>query len=220
MQGSRFDAFTRWTAQRITRRAAVTTTGAGVAAVALGAAGLGSRVGAQEASPVTDQAAEVTLLFVQSGGATTLTPGDGDIHTLTMTGVTGQTLYFSDRPARIAGTMPTEELVAIWAETFASSAPNGALIGHSADGEEAVVVELLDPVYDEAAGTLTYQIRILDADEIGDRTFEHEPLTALDTPRDYTEAHLFIDDAGDCAACGLGFVFLGLGGDSDACNAC
>jgi hypothetical protein len=206
MNSSRFDALTRRTAQRFTRRAAVTSTGVGLAAVALGAAGLGSRVGAQEASPVAEQAADVMLLYVQSAGATTLAPGDGGIHTLTMTDVTGQTLYFSDRPARIAGTMPTDDLVATWAKAFADSPPNAVLIGHLAEGEEAVVVELLDPVYDGAASTLTYQVQILQGDRIADRTFAQEPLTELDAPREYTEAHLFIDDIWECLLCEAGLA--------------
>jgi hypothetical protein len=202
MNDSRFDAFTRWAARPTTRRTALGSAGAGLAALAVG------RVAAQDASPVASPvaAAEVALLFVQTGGATTLTPSAGDIHTLTITGVTTQTLYFSDRPNRITGAIPMVTLIEQWADAFADDPPNATLIGHPEAGgetEEAVVVELLTPTYDAASATLTYQVRILDVDEIADRTFEQEPLTVLDAPREYAEAHLFIDDFFDdpCAYC-------------------
>ena len=164
----------------------------------------------QEASPVASPtpAADVNLLFVQTGGATTLTPGTGDIHTLTITGVTAQTLYFSDRPSRITGAMPTATFVGTWAEAFGDNPPNATLIGHpeaGGDTEEAVVVELLEPVYDAASATLTYQVRHPGGwTRSTNRIFEQEPLTVLDAPRQYAEAHLFIDDfdtSGICQYC-------------------
>ena len=218
MNDSRFDAFTRWAARPTTRRTALGSAGAGLAALAVG------RVAAQDATPVAVQqaspaaspiaASTVQLLFVQTGGATTLTPGTGDIHTLTITGVTAQTLHFSDRPYRIAGAIPTATFVGQWADTFADSPPNATLIGHPEAGgesEEAVVVELMTPTYDAATATLTYQVRILAVDEIVNRVFEQEPLTILDAPLQYAEAHLFIDavDAG---------TYCRSGGDSPVCN--
>ena len=218
MNGSRFDALTRWAGRPTTRRAALGSVGAGLATFAVG------RVSAQDASPVAvpeappvaspAAAAGIHLLFVQTGGATTLTPGTGDIHTLSITGVTAQTLHFSDRPYRIAGAIPTATFVGQWAAAFADSPPNATLIGHPEAGgetDEAVVVELLTPTYDAATATLTYQVRILDVEEIVNRVFEQEPLTVLDAPRQYAEAHLFIDavDAG---------TYCRSGGDSPLCN--
>lgn len=193
MNDSRFDALTQWAARPVTRRAALGGAGAGVASLAVG------RVDAQEASPVASPvpSVEVALLFVQTGGATTLTPGTGDVHTLTMNAAPAQTLRFSDRPYRIAGAIPTATFVSQWVDAFGDSPPNATLIGHpeaGSDTEEAVVVELLEPVYDAATATLTYQVRILAVEEIVNRVFEQEPLMVLDAPHEYAEAHLFIDD--------------------------
>lgn len=216
MNDSHFDAFTRWAARPSTRRTALGSAGAGLAALAVGRV----TVAAQDATPAVVAAspvasptpsADVSLLFVQTGGATTLTPGADDIHTLTMTGVTAQTLYFSDRPNRVTGAMPTGTLVEAWADAFAGDPPNATLIGHSeigGDTEEAVVIELLEPAYDAASATLTYQVRLLGAEAIADRTFEQEPLTVLDGPRQYAEAHLFIDDFDGCVFCLAGLVLV------------
>jgi hypothetical protein len=186
---------------RLTRRAAVI--GGGASLAALG----GSRVSAQVATPVPEATPvateEVKLLFIQHAGQTTLAPGTGDVHTLTMTNVLAQTIYFSDRPARIAGAEPTESFAGKFNESFAASPPNATLIGHleaGASEEEAVVLTLLSATYDAAAATLTYEVSLLDAEAIGDRAFEQEPLTVLDTTREYAESHLFIDDE-DLAIC-------------------
>jgi hypothetical protein len=207
MNGFRFDALTKRVASRMSRRAALAS--AGLAAVSL------RHGSAQSATPVA--ADEVELLFLQNAGATTLTPGEGDIHELSMTGVTAQTLYFANRPNRIAGAIPTATFTDGFAAAFGGDPPNASLVGHGgigADEEEAVVVELRNPRYDAELATLTYEVRILAGDELGDRVFEQEPLTMLDAPRTYEEAHLFIDDADlqadlqcDCPDCKYGLYY-------------
>ena len=196
MNGSRFDVLTR-------NFASVSNPRGGMRAGSPGLTTAGfSSARAQGATPVGTN--EGSLLFVQNAGATTLEPAGDGTYTLTMNDVLPQTLYFSDRPARIAGTIPTEGFVTGWEEAFADSPPNASLIAHSgenAEDEDAVVVELLDSTYDAAAGSLTYTVRILAEDEIGGRTYEHEPLTSLDATREYTEAHLFIDNLAQCIFC-------------------
>ena len=49
------------------------------------------------------------FLFVQTATGATLNDG-----TLTMTGVAVHTSYFADRPVRVAGTMTTEEFLALF----------------------------------------------------------------------------------------------------------
>jgi hypothetical protein len=50
-------------------------------------------------------------MFVQTAQGMT-----SDGRSLTLTGVTPSTLYFSDRPQRIVGHMGTGDFVALWAE--------------------------------------------------------------------------------------------------------
>lgn len=188
-----------------TRRAAVVGGGAGLALLGL------RQARAQDATPATTEATpagtpgadsvDTNLLFIQHAGTTRLEPGENGVHTLTMTDVVAQTLYFADRPSRLTGAVTTENFAGTFSQVFASSPPNASLIGHLASGsdeEEAVVVTLLSAAYDSAASTLTYEVEILALDAIRDRQFEQEPLTMLDTAREYTEAHLFIDDVASC----------------------
>jgi hypothetical protein len=191
MRDTRFDTLTRRLAESVSRRTAVGAIGAGFAAATI------AQASAQDATPAGTSAG-LSLLFVQHAGSTTLGPGSVDSATLTMTGVTSQTLYFSDRPVRLTGALPTASFAAAFPQVFADDPPNAVLIGHpeaGADDEESVVIELTQPVYDLATATLTFEVQLLDAGMIGERGFEGEPLADLSTMREYAEAHLFIDDA-------------------------
>ncbi|MEZ4497959.1 MAG: hypothetical protein R2845_14530 [Thermomicrobiales bacterium] len=89
---------------------------------------------------------------------------------------------------------------------FADDPPNATMIAHREVGDEtdvAVVVTLSEPMFDEASGTLTYNARILSAEQIQDRVFEDAPLSAVDEPQEFAEAHLFIDNAPSCFERGL-----------------
>jgi hypothetical protein len=156
-----------------------------------------------QASPeATPGAADVALLFVQTAGATTIEPNDdGETLALTLHTTSSQTLYFSDRPARITGAVPTERFLAVFDGEARTDPPNAVLIGHpttGAEDDEALVIELLSATYDAGTGQLTYQVRLLGADEDAGYQLESEPLTALDEGRTYAEAHLFIDDVSAC----------------------
>src|SRR4249920_3946821 len=99
-------------------------------------------------------------MFVQTAQGTTSKDG-----TLTLTGVTPSTLYFSDRPQRIVGHMATSDFVELWGEgenSFEADPPNAVLAFlESGDlvPQDAVVVikdpQLLD-------GELVYAIDVLE----------------------------------------------------------
>ncbi len=101
----------------------------------------------------------VQYLFVQTAHAVT-TRGDQ----LTLHGVGPTTLFFSDRPERIAGHGATAELVADWTQgedSFAADPPN-ATLSILGGGEEIndVVVVLSEPKL--AGSELTYKVKVLD----------------------------------------------------------
>lgn len=166
-----------------------------------------SAVAAQEATPVSATPVgdeRVSVLFVQAATGSTLTPLDAAegeaTHQLTLSGGTGQTVYFADRPNREVGTIATAEVI----EGFSAEPgdpPNAALVAQTADGdEEIVVVVLLNGTVDEATGDVTYQVSLLaDFAEAG-LALKREPVTEITEAREYGASHLFIDDA-------EGFVF-------------
>src|SRR5512139_2864362 len=86
-----------------------------------------------------------------------------DGKSVTLEGVSPQTILFTDRPERMSATMPTEVFVKDWAagkDSFEVDPPNAALSVMVDGKENTSVVELTNP---RLAGTsLTYDVRILE----------------------------------------------------------
>ena len=106
--------------------------------------------------PAAPTAEKVELLFVQNS-----TAGSYDGKTLTLKGV-GPTIYFSDRPQRIAGQVRTAEFIGHWdkgSDNFVENPPNATLSIFSEKDIISVVVELTGP--DLKANTLSYRVKVL-----------------------------------------------------------
>ena len=137
------------------------------------------------------------LLFVQTSSGATLTDS-----TLTLTGISPQTGWFTDRPYREAGQTPTEEFMSLWGEdenSFADDPPN-ADFTCTVEGEVVnYFVELQNPTLlvpyvsegcDSGGCVLSYDITFIgpDAVEVGGEV-ECDNLVG-------GAAHLFIDGSG------------------------
>jgi hypothetical protein len=110
-----------------------------------------------------DKEEQVQLMFVQN--AKDVVMGKGRLNLI---GVSPTTLFFSDRPKRIAGHMATEDFVLEWQEgtgkeSFHADPPNATLSIFTRDEIVDVVVELKNPRL--AGGTLVYDIDVLEEDE-------------------------------------------------------
>jgi hypothetical protein len=106
---------------------------------------------------------EVQLLFVQNARDVVLNNGR-----LTLVGVNPTTIFFSDRPKRIAGHMSTEDFVFDWQEgtgkeSFHVDPPNATLSVFGRDHIVDVVVELKNPRL--AGHALVYDIEALQEDQ-------------------------------------------------------
>src|SRR5580698_5602069 len=90
------------------------------------------------ADPAVDKDKKVPMLFVQTAKGATLVNDK-----LTLKGVSPMTVYFSDRPTRVAGHIATSEMVPLWSEgkdSFLKDPPNATLSTFTADGRVANVV--------------------------------------------------------------------------------
>ena len=126
-----------------------------------GAGGIAVTLAAGTATP---QGAPDTadFLFVQTAPSMAFAAGR---NRLTLHGVSPITLFFTDRPQRIAGTMTTEAFVPFWAEgkdSFLSDPPNADLSIMEDGVLRQTVVVLRDPVLTGA--DLHYTVRIIDGD--------------------------------------------------------
>ncbi|TCL71354.1 hypothetical protein [Rhizobium sp. BK251] len=86
-------------------------------------------------------------------------------NTLTMTGVSANSIVFADRPVRAAGHVTTEQFVMQWdvgADNFIKDPPNGTISVLGGDGSkvEDAVVTLRSPKIE--AGNLTFEVSVLE----------------------------------------------------------
>jgi hypothetical protein len=171
MDSRTFDNLSRKIANRMSRRRALAGSGLGITA-----AMLGSKVPsalAQGATPVadsTDGEGVVEVLFVQTFSSATIqvNPANASAFTITLMDGTGQTVYFSDRPERLAGTVTDEQFVDGRAFDPANP-PNAAIVTFATDNSKAVlIVELTEPAYDPGTGAITYTATELQGQPEGD----------------------------------------------------
>ena len=123
-----------------------------LAASALTAAGISTRTFA-------DDDKTVDYLLVQTSKGMTF---DKATNTLSLIGVSPITLFFADRPERIAGNMKTSAFIPFWShgkDSFAKDPPNADVSILEGEQLRQVVVVLRDPVL--RADTLTYTVKIL-----------------------------------------------------------
>lgn len=167
MESRQFDNLTKFLARRVSRRNAVGGT-AGLAA-AMSVPALHQTL-AQGATPeATPAGAEhLSLLFVQvaTGGSFTAKTDSPGWYVLTLNGVGAHAVQFADRPAHLAGTLATADLVD---ESLfdPNDPPNAALVADTDAGLDILVIELYKPHYDAASQTLTYEAKPVEGDQQG-----------------------------------------------------
>lgn len=119
------------------------------------------------AAPAVVPAQAMSILFVQTAQTGTLSSS-----TLTLNQVSKHTLWFSDRPVRKYGTIDTDAFVQQWnqgmgQQSFKQVPPNAAIVDASVQHKTGDSIQMLpmilsQPTYDASTGTLTYQIKFLD----------------------------------------------------------
>ncbi|MDQ3655972.1 MAG: hypothetical protein M3457_12955, partial [Chloroflexota bacterium] len=153
------------------------------------------------ATPVTTD--ETAYLFVQAGFSSGSLVANADgTYQLTLLNAPAQTVYFSDRPDRIVGAMPTERFLEVL-DFDGGDPPNAALvIGVDGENTDVVVFELTAPVYDVEVASLTYTATLLEGFDQFVETgvgFVEEPLTADTLPQEFGASSLFIDSLLGCS---------------------
>ncbi len=101
---------------------------------------------------------KVDLLFVQNARNVSYANGR-----LVLKGVNPITVAFSDRPARMAGHMPTANTVPMWGEgkdSFLKDSPNATLSVFNGSAVTNAVVVLSDP--QQTGSDLSYAVTVLD----------------------------------------------------------
>ena len=206
MDSNRFDQLTRTVSAKLSRRQALGGGLAGLFAFALSGRSLPAL--AQDATPEAASSEHPAFLFVQlaDSGTWTPKPDEEGVYLLTLSGTGEQTLFFSDRPDRIVGTMETGRFLDALGFTPVEP-PNAAIVVTTPEGErDVLVVELFNPVYTRTYGEdgeefLTYEAIVLNAYQ-GAALEEWAPQADDDQlPPEFSNVSLFIDDCADLSGC-------------------
>jgi hypothetical protein len=105
---------------------------------------------------------QADFLFVQTAKRMRFDPASAIV---TLEGVSPVTLFFSDRPERIAGNMRTATFVPFWStgkDSFLSDPPNADISLVNGHTLEQVVVVLQNPVLQ--GENLTYKVKVLEGE--------------------------------------------------------
>jgi hypothetical protein len=134
------------------------------------------------------------LQQAQSGTFELANNGNPDEYMLTLENVWPETTYFSDRPQRISGTMSNEEFLGLDGMFSIDNPPNAAVVLSDASSEEDVIlVELMNPQYDPAAGRLIYTVKLLN-DEVSAGLKNWRARKDQSLPNSFSHVTLFIDN--------------------------
>ena len=97
---------------------------------------------------------KVSMLFVTEGPIAQMAPVEGQAGTYTFTmpirTAKQPVIWFTDRPARDAGTLPMRNFVGLWSakgtNTFATDPPNVAIVYTSGGKEKTLIATMTSPV--------------------------------------------------------------------------
>ena len=151
-------------------------------------------------SPTSSPAEAISVLYTLSADTGALTPVEGSAtdFTLVLFAADRHTVWFSDRPARLSGTLDTADLVDDWAGFgFVADPPTVAVVLHEAGGSaDTLVAEVSEPAYDASTGDFSATVRVLD--ELtgqGADAFEHFSSTAdAGLPPSFAGVSIFVND--------------------------
>ena len=151
---------------------------------------------AGQTAPATS--AKTQLMFVQSAEDLKVDPAKNSFR---LVNVNQQTLYFSDRPQRIAGHLKMADYLAEWAkaegpDNFSSDPPNAILSVYEPGNPDStvVVVKISHPVVE--GNDLVYSYKVISGK----------------IPSNGGATALFIDSIGVGGGAGAGFHGVGVGG--------
>ncbi|MBN2570265.1 MAG: hypothetical protein JXB42_12620 [Deltaproteobacteria bacterium] len=156
----------------------------------------GATLGSEVRSPDQSQTGKVNYMFVQEAASGTLEPQADGSYRLELKGVVPFTIYFSDRPATIAGNVDMKDFIDKF-DWGPDIPPNAAIVLYDAnEAEDTLIAQLLSPAYDKETAVLSYTVKPL-KNYTGDGLAYHFARQDASLPASFSKVSLYIDDCPD-----------------------
>ena len=150
------------------------------------------------AKPPKSQKVSVLYALTAARGTLTAVEGKKRHYVLTLRAASDHVTWFTDRPARQSGFLPTAGYASSWAGYgFDTDPPNVALVVREPSGATDTVVAVMTRPTVTATGVFTARLRVLSKDQaqaIGSHLASHAGRHDTKVPARFTAAALFIDD--------------------------
>ena len=146
-------------------------------------------------------------VVVATSGTFTSIAGESNTYNVTLNNVP-RLIWFSDRPQRATGHMPTTQLVDTWTIggnfSFAQDPPNAAIeVANSSGTDRTVIVKLSSPSYHNSTSAVSFIATILPITQnVSGRLSIFNPSKSSSLPQSFGLVTVYIDD-GD-GGCNLG----------------
>jgi hypothetical protein len=149
---------------------------------------------------------QVSVLYALTAARGTLTAVEGKKrhYVLTLRAASDHVIWFTDRPARQSGFLPTAGFVSRWVgQGLDADPPNVALVVREPSGATDTVVAVMTRPKVTATGVFTARLRVLSMDQaqaVGSHLAGHAGRHDMKVPARFTSAALFIDNVtGPCS---------------------
>lgn len=153
---------------------------------------------ALKSSLEASQSGSINLLFVQESLNASFVPVGNGNYLLTLSKVVPYTMFFSDRPDRIAGFYTMEDFIAgfNW-----SVSPNAAISRSNAkESEDIMIVALAKPTYNSTTKEILYTATVISnykGEKLKELAIKSDPTLPINLGR----VSLFIDSSGMLETC-------------------
>ena len=141
---------------------------------------------------ISDTNVSPSFLFVQESPSGMFVGNPDGTYILTLNEVVPYTIYFTDRPYRIAGFTPMNDFIAEFNWTVV---PNAAISRSGAkESEDTLIVELSNPRYNESAKQIVYNAKVI-SNYSGDKLSEFKAKEDPGLPVNLGRVSIFIDSS-------------------------
>ena len=117
---------------------------------------------AQENATESNKSSVPKFIAIQHSQSGSINEINSSSYSLELNNVSDRTILFSDRPDRIVTSVTTDNFIGNWSvgsDSFTVDPPNAVLVIDDVEGQNDIILELVNPLYNFDKRTLIYEIK-------------------------------------------------------------